>query len=338
MNIYDISRLCGVSPTTVSRVINGSEKVSEKTREKVLAVIKEANYIPNAFARGLGLNTMRTIGIICVDPADTNSCVNLTPAIGYLERELRRNEYDSVLYCVDYDMRDKADCLEMMVNRRVDAIIMVGSFFVEENPKDNQCIIDTAKSVPIWLINGNLEGENIHCVLCDDYNSTYKSTTELIETGVERILFLYTTLSQSEKRKMEGYISALKDAGRPVVQEYMRSCPKEADESIEFLQSLMDEGYHFDGVVACEDTTAVSVLKFAHAKGIAIPDELSVIGSGNSILSQYCYPELTTVDGNYEYICVTAVNMLVRHFEGLDAPNKTTISSQFIRRNSTKKR
>ena len=66
-------------------------------------------------------------------------------------------------------------------------------------------------------------------------------------------------------------------------------------------------------------------------------DELSVIGKGNSILSQYCYP-LTTVDGNYEYICVTAVNMLVRHFEGLDAPNKTTISSQFIRRNSTKKR
>ena len=77
MTIYDISRLSGVSVTTVSRVINGSEKVSEKTRKKVLKIIKESGYTPNAFARGLGLNTMRTIGILCVDPADTNSCINL---------------------------------------------------------------------------------------------------------------------------------------------------------------------------------------------------------------------------------------------------------------------
>ena len=65
MNIYDISQKAGVSIATVSRVLNGSEKVSEKTRKKVLAVMEENSYTPNAFARSLGLNSMHTVGILC---------------------------------------------------------------------------------------------------------------------------------------------------------------------------------------------------------------------------------------------------------------------------------
>ena len=66
-NIYDISKLAGVSIATVSRVLNGSDKVSETTRQKVLDVMEQNGYTPNAFARGLGLNTMRTVGILCDD-------------------------------------------------------------------------------------------------------------------------------------------------------------------------------------------------------------------------------------------------------------------------------
>ena len=67
MNIYDIARLAGVSIATVSRVVNDSPKVSEKTKAKVRAVMEEQNYTPNVFARGLGLNSMRTVGIVCPD-------------------------------------------------------------------------------------------------------------------------------------------------------------------------------------------------------------------------------------------------------------------------------
>ena len=88
MNIYDISQKAGVSPTTVSRVINGGAKVSEKTRGKVMAVIEEQGYTPNAFAQGLGHDTMQTIGILCVDPADPKACCSLSLAIGYIQRAL----------------------------------------------------------------------------------------------------------------------------------------------------------------------------------------------------------------------------------------------------------
>ena len=102
MNIYDISQKAGVSIATVSRVLNGSEKVSEKTRKKVLAVMEENSYTPNAFARSLGLNSMHTVGILCSDSSD----VYQAQAIYYLERELRKNSYASMLCCTGYELSE----------------------------------------------------------------------------------------------------------------------------------------------------------------------------------------------------------------------------------------
>ena len=88
MNIYDVSKKAGVSIATVSRVLNGNANVSDKTKNKVLVAMKELDYTPNIFARGLGLNTMKTIGIMCSDSSDTY----LAKAVYYLEQELRRNQ------------------------------------------------------------------------------------------------------------------------------------------------------------------------------------------------------------------------------------------------------
>lgn len=86
MNIYDVSKKAGVSIATVSRVLNGNANVSDKTKNKVLVAMKELDYTPNIFARGLGLNTMKTIGIMCSDSSDTY----LANAVYYLEQELRQ--------------------------------------------------------------------------------------------------------------------------------------------------------------------------------------------------------------------------------------------------------
>ena len=80
MNIYDIAKLANVSIATVSRVVNNSPKVSPKTKEKVLAVMKENEYTPNAFARGLGLGSMKTVGIICPNIDD----IYMAKAVSYL--------------------------------------------------------------------------------------------------------------------------------------------------------------------------------------------------------------------------------------------------------------
>lgn len=85
MNIYDIAKIAGVSIATVSRVVNDSPKVSEKAKEKVRKVMEENNYTPNVFARGLGLGSMKTLGIICPDVAD----IYMAKAVSYLEKNLQ---------------------------------------------------------------------------------------------------------------------------------------------------------------------------------------------------------------------------------------------------------
>ena len=95
VNIYDIAKLAKVSIATVSRVVNGSEKVSPKTREKVMAVIEEVGYTPNVFAQGLGLNTMHTIGVLVPTIADPY----MASAVAHLEKELAKYGYDCILSC-----------------------------------------------------------------------------------------------------------------------------------------------------------------------------------------------------------------------------------------------
>ena len=92
MTIYDISEKAGVSIATVSRVLNGNANVKPKTKKKVMDVIEEYGYTPNAFARGLGLNTMNTIGILCADSSD----LYLAKAVYYIEQLLRENGVDIV--------------------------------------------------------------------------------------------------------------------------------------------------------------------------------------------------------------------------------------------------
>ena len=90
VNIYDVAKLSGVSIATVSRVVNGSTKVSEKTRRKVLDVMEQCGYTPNVFARGLGLDSMKTIGILCPDISDAF----IAQAVAFLEERLHQYEYD----------------------------------------------------------------------------------------------------------------------------------------------------------------------------------------------------------------------------------------------------
>ena len=136
MNIYDISQRAGVSTATVSRVLNHSPRVSEATRARVLAVMEESGYVPNAFARSLGLNSMKTIGLLCPNAADPY----LSHALSYLERELRRRQYSCLLSCCERDLPSRKQGIELLTAQHVDGVILMGSTFVEEKAKDNESI------------------------------------------------------------------------------------------------------------------------------------------------------------------------------------------------------
>lgn len=331
MNIYDVSQKAGVSIATVSRVINGNPNVSDRTKQKVMEVMKDIGYTPNVFARGLGLNTMQTIGIMCSDSSDTF----LANAVYYLEQNLRKNGYDSFLCCTGYELHTKQKYLKLLLSKRVDAIIMVGSSFLESTKKDNSYIIEAAEEIPVMLINGYLNHPRIYCTLCDDHQAVYDSVSKLINQGRKRILYLYNTKSYSGLQKLTGYKAAITAHELPLDENLMQMCPNNLNEVNKLLHSLAKEGLTYDAVVTAEDLLAIGAIKFTKEAGYSIPKDISIIGYNNSLLSTCCDPELTSIDNHVETLCISTISTLMRVLGGNDVPNKTTISNDLIVRATT---
>lgn len=336
MNIYDISKKTGVSIATVSRVINGSANVSEKTRAKVLAAIDELGYTPNVFARGLGLNTMKTIGIMCADSSDPY----LARAVYHIEQDLRKNNYDSLLSCTGYDHDVKEKCMAMLLSKRVDAVVLVGSNYIEKDDRQNSYIKNAAGTVPVMIVNGVLNAPNVYCTVCDDRAAIYDVAESFIRSGRRELLYIFNSHSYSGMKKLEGFRAAVKDAGIALTEErthFINSHSVTVQSAKNAAAEIAKKGIKFDGVITSDDIIAVGVLKYAREAGISVPDELFVAGYNNFDIAQCCEPELTSVDNKLETLCRHCVSNLMDILsDERSLPKKTVFSAEIIERATTK--
>lgn len=336
MTIYDISEKAGVSIATVSRVLNGSRNVSDKTREKVLDIMERCGYTPNAFARGLGLNTMRTIGIMCADSSDPY----LAKAVYYIEQELRANGYDSLLCCTGYAPESKASSMNLLLTKKVDSVILTGSNFVHGKESENRYIAEAATQIPVMLLNAEVDTPNVYSVLSDDYSSIYKATAQMLSSGINDILYFYNSRSYSGKRKLAGFLAAMKEhLAEPETDAmtlFYDGSHEDIHAMINLLESLGDKNPVFHGVIAADDTLALAAVKYAKEMNYRIPDDFSIVGYNNSMLANCCEPELTSIDNKLETLCLHLVNTLVGVLEGKEMPKKTVFAGELIRRGTTR--
>ena len=330
MNIYDISQKSGVSIATVSRVLNNSKNVSEKTRKKVLAVMEQESYQPNAFARGLMLNTMQTIGLLCADSSDPY----LGRSITFLEQGLRVHNYDSLLCCTGYDWAQKEKCTDMLLSRHVDALIFIGSNFIDKADEKNDYLYRAAAQIPVIIVNGYLKGDHIYSVLCDDVDASCLAASRFFASGARHPLFLTRSFSFSGTRKQEGFEQAFRKAGQTLSKDQILLGTGSLREVSQALEAHY-QNFPFDAVLTTDDELAVAVLKFARRAHLSIPEDLMVVGYNNSLLSICCEPELSSIDNRLEYLCSTAVALLMNLMSGKKVPEKTEISAELILRNTT---
>lgn len=335
MTIYDISEKAGVSIATVSRVLNGNTNVKPKTKKRVMDVIEEYGYTPNAFARGLGLNTMNTIGILCADSSD----LYLAKAVYYIEQYLRENGYNSILCCTGYDLENKKSSLDLLLSKRVDSVVMVGSNFITGNTEDNKYIRDAAEQMPIMLLNADFDYPNVYCTLCDDYKSMLEATQSLLNNGLRKILYLYNSQSYSGLKKLSGYQAAMLQSDLQFKKEYMQFYQGEReniDAIADFLTDLDQNGLSFDAVVASDDILAMGAMKYSKRKKLSIPKDFSIIGYNNSLLTACCEPPLTSVDNRLQTLCCQLVKTLMGVLSGTEMPQKVIFSGELIKRETTK--
>lgn len=334
MTIYDISKKSGVSIATVSRVLNNSAKVSPSTKKKVMDVIEECGYAPNIFARGLGLGSMNSIGILCADSSD----IYLAKAVYHIERALRNGGYNSILACTGYDLENKKKSLELILNQRVQCVILVGSSFVEANDKDNDYIRKAADIIPVMLLNADFDYPNVYCTLCDDYKSTLDITSWLFDHGRKDILYLYNSKSFSGIRKLSGYRSAIllhELPFRKEYEQYFSGLHDDIDGVAYFLSLLRNEGLKFDAVVCADDMLGVGAVKYAKSNNLSIPDDIAITGYNNSILTTACDPELTSINNHLEKLCSQLVKTCINVLSNKEAVNKVFFSGDIVFRKTT---
>lgn len=321
MNIYDIAKQAGVSIATVSRVLNDSPKVSEKTRRKVQEVMHREEYVPNAFARGLGLNTMRTVGVVCTDVTDPFYAA----AVGQVEGLLRAWGMDTLLCCTGSELSRKKQCLVSLVERKVDAVVLIGSAFQEET--DNSHIREAASRIPVVIVNGWISLPNVYCVVCDERGALRDLMGELKAQNAVAPLYLYDATTYSGNEKLRGFWEGCQlwgmGEGRAVKIEKSMQAAEEAVRSCYAKEP-------FDCVVASEDLLAVGALKGLERLGRRLP----VVGFNNSVLCRCTTPELSSVDNMLESMCQSAVRILSDLDEGRSVSSKTLLSARLVRRAS----
>ncbi len=333
MNIYDIAKLANVSIATVSRVVNNSPKVSQKTKEKVLAIMQENEYTPNAFARGLGLGSMKTIGIICPDIAD----IYMAKAISYLERNLHDYGYDCILGCSGFKQKEKEDYVKLLLSKKIDTLVLVGSTYAGsgKDESDTDYIREAAGQAPVFMINAKVTGDNIYCTYADDFQATYEVTKAFLRRGKEKILFMYDSESFSAKQKMAGYEAALQDAGHPIRGELKFKTKNETEYTKNMLLEY-NKTLDFNSVLATEDGIAIGAIKYAKIKGLSIPEELSITGYNNSILALCSEPELTSVDSKIGIMCKKTVERMIDLLENdISIEKNVCVPCEIVRRCTT---
>lgn len=324
MNIYQIAEKAGVSIATVSRVLNNHPAVSRKTREKVLQIMENDHYQPNIFARGLMLDSMKLVGVICPDVKD----MFIAGALSLLQNHLRSRNYDTLLFCVGSNQEATTKHLRYLQSKHVDAIFLIGSTFSDTAAPEKLCEI--ARDIPVIMINGSVEVPGVYCACGDEVSAVARVTKMLCDRGLTGSVLLYDSMTQGTKRKIQGYQQGLAQNGIAFSEQRLVSAGDSLQSSIAAVEALITAGHCPDAVIATSDLLAAGAVKAFEKHGL----QRSVVGFDNTLICDCLVPGLTSIDPHVETMCDMAVNILDRLLEKQQPEQRYVCNSEIVWRES----
>ena len=303
LTIHDVARYAGVSPMTVSRVINGEKNVRDSTREAELAAIRDLNYQPNPAARSLAGADLIRIGLLYSNPSAAYLSEFL---VGSLDQSSRSNIQLIVEKC-DVEGGEKA-AAEKLVASGIDGLILPPPLC------DSEVIVRvvTASKIPAVAVATGRPPPDASAVRIDDFEAARAMTRHILELGHRRIGFIKGHPNQTASgQRLEGYLAALKEArvepdAALIVQGYFtyRSGLEAADR----LLSLAEPP---TAIFASNDDMAAATVAVAHRRHLDVPGDLTVCGYDDTALATTIWPELTTIRQPVAEMSREAVNLLV---------------------------
>lgn len=327
--IKELAKEAGVSIATVSMILNGKDqRISKSTRERVLKLAKERNYIKNTVARGLVTKKTSTLGFLM--PDITNP---FFPEIARGAEDRCALSRYNIIYCsTDDDPEVEQQKIELLMEKMVDGIIFthVAGRYRSENLFDKV-------HVPVVLIDRNFENPFVKGrVLIDNFQAAYDATCYLIQNGHRRIAYLSGSKHTATGRdRFMGYKKALEDYNIKVLDEDIKEGRYRWKSGYTMTKELdLDK---VDAIFAGNDLIAFGCYRALYEKGYKIPEDMSVVGFDNVAMSSLIEPPLTTVDQPTYQMGYQAADLLIRYIEG-DACETSTIflKANFIERQSVR--
>lgn len=295
--IYDIAGAAGVSLATVSRVLNHPDKVKEETKNRVMRIIKEKGYKPNANARGLASRKSTTVAVVIPEL----SRASVAEMIQGIDDAAKKFGYTIRLF-INKDMDLEKDLWGEIIASSVDGIL----FMNDEMTKEVYQLTDYSP-VPVVFVNALSKKDTIGSVCVDYEECAYDVTTRMIKKGNKNIVFIGTEHKYTlNEMKQKGYTRAMEDAG--LTPKYYYSSGDIKKNGIFFSELLEREIPEVALVV--RDSMAISLMNVATKKGIKVPDKLQVIGFQNTRYAQLANPKLTCVEVPIYEIGNTAMSYL----------------------------
>ncbi|GGE23251.1 LacI family transcriptional regulator [Marinithermofilum abyssi] len=321
--IKDVARAAGVSPSTVSRVIAGSDRISLKTKERVRRAMERLDYVPNAIARSLARSHTRTVGFTLARRADQAfSNPFFSEVLRGMSSVAQKRDYN-ILLSISMDEREERDkCLQLLRERRVDGLIVSTSRI--EDPLIEALVDEEVAFVVI----GRSASRPVLSVNNDNIQASYQAAMHLLKQGYRQIAFISgpSELVVSEDR-LKGYQQALMDSGIPVSKDHIASVEFSEEEGFQALSRMREQGIPFDAVLAADDLFALGALRFAQEYRISIPDELGIIGFNDTPLMTYTHPPLSSVRILSYELGVEAMELLI---DVLEHPEKRRNSKEIV--------
>ncbi len=328
--IYDVAGAAKVSLATVSRVMNNPEKVNPETRERVLRIIKELGYRPNAIARGLASRKTTTVGIVMADVTRASTA----QLLGGIIDIAKKYEYAIKIFSIGPN-EDVKDAMRTVIAEQVDGIL----FLDDELEKDQMKVaMDYIREsmVPVVLSNVFYDEEDIPSVAIDYETATYDITKKMLAYGRENIYLFSTVRRYSVNAKKEaGYIDAMKEAG--LEPQIFRTSGDVSINKLHFQEFFNNNNHKVDGVLAVRDSIAISFMNVAIQCGVHIPEDISVVGLQNTKYAILSRPNLTCVDTPAYDIGAVSMRLLTKYMKQEEVTaNKVLLPYRFISRESTK--
>ncbi len=302
MNIKEVAKLAKVSTATVSRTINGSDKVSARTAERVHKAIKELNFYPNTHARTLVSGRSRMLGLIISDI--TNPF--FPELVKHFEDQAVQKGLEVIIANTDYKPKRMTECVRRMLERKVDGAAIMTS------EADPSLLTELSRrDIPMVFMDTGTNSARTANIQVDYAQGIQEALQHLFSLNHHRIAFISGPLNlKSAKRRYDAFVSGMEARGIKVDPELIEKGDHRMEGGVIAMRNLLRLKDRPTAVIASNDLTAIGALATIREAGLEVPRDISLIGFDDISFAHLTQPPLTTIVLSRSQLAVTALAAL----------------------------